>query len=62
VNRRIVISTLVVLAVGGGLAGHAAAAEQGSRHKICILGPTPQAPNQEGFCITWTDPKLPATR
>jgi hypothetical protein len=56
VNRRIITGVVVALALGGGFVGHASAAEDTTRHKICVLGPTPQAPDQEGICITWVDP------
>ena len=59
-KRRIIIASLAALAVGGGFAGHASASQpESSRHTLCLFGPTPQAPNQEGICITWVDPVAP---
>jgi hypothetical protein len=55
VIRRAVTGAVVVLALGGAFLGHASADTTQTRHKVCVLGPTPQAPNQEGFCVTWVD-------
>ena len=56
-TRRLVLATCV-LALAGGVAAPALAADT-QRHKLCVLGPTPQAPDQEGICIGWDDPSLP---
>jgi hypothetical protein len=56
VKPRLVLATALALAVGGGLAVPALAAQDTTRHKVCVLGPTPAYPNQEGICIAWNDP------
>jgi hypothetical protein len=56
VKPRLVLAAALALAVGGGLAAPALAADTTARHKVCVLGPTPAYPNQEGICIGWNDP------
>lgn len=58
-NRRLLTAAVLLLALGGGFVNHASASSTTTRHKICVLGPTPQAPSQEGICITYADPSLP---
>ena len=54
---RLVLAGALAVAVGGGLAVPALAADNDTtRHKLCVLGPTPAYPNQEGICIGWNDP------
>jgi hypothetical protein len=57
VNRRLVVAALVACTVTGGLAAPAlAGSPENDRHKLCVLGPTPAYPNQEGICVTWVTP------
>jgi hypothetical protein len=61
VTRRLVLAACA-LAVLGGVAAPALADTGSQRHKVCVLGPSPQAPNQEGICIGWDDVSLPPVK
>jgi hypothetical protein len=56
VNARLVVTCAVALAVGGGLALPALASQPENRHVVCVGGPTPDYPNQQGFCVGISDP------
>jgi len=55
VSRRLIVSSLVVAAVCGGLAVPALAGPASTEEpfKLCLLGPTPAAPKQQGICVGW---------
>ncbi|HUR51525.1 MAG TPA: hypothetical protein VMZ11_05330 [Mycobacteriales bacterium] len=55
-NARLVLAGVLVCAVGGGLAAPAMASSPEKKHKICVLGPTPAYPNQEGICVAFDAP------
>ena len=55
-NRRIALAGLTLAVLGGGLAVPALASTADSAHKVCVLGPTPVAPKQQGLCLWWDDP------
>ena len=58
-NVRLVVASVVAVAIGGGLAAPALAqSPEGRRHVFCVLDGTPTFPNQEGFCIGWEDPTV----
>lgn len=57
--RLILVATIAASAAG--LAVPAVASTDNDRSKLCVLGPTPAAPNQVGICIAWDKP-LQSTR
>jgi hypothetical protein len=56
VTRRRLVLAVLALSAGAGLATPAMAATSDANHKVCVMGPTPAAPNQEGLCVWWSDP------
>jgi hypothetical protein len=59
VNVRLVIAAVLVTIAGSAIAPAFAAADSPQRQRIdvCVLGPTPQSPNQEGICVGIPSPR-----
>lgn len=59
VNVRLVIAAVLTAVVGTAVAPALASSASPDRRQIdvCLFGPTPQAPNQEGICVGVPDPR-----
>lgn len=52
-NVRLVVAAVLVTVVGSAAVPALAAttSPEGRQINVCVLGPSPQAPNQEGYCV-----------
>lgn len=56
-NRRLVLASVLAVAICGSAAPALASGAEPRREKLCVTQPTVVP---EGFCITWIDPAGPA--